>query len=75
MEVVATRHLLNSLLAQMHTQTGRNVEHIKRCMQDAFDALVRERGIDFKIVAQAHVSFEQLANGNIRSEGASSHIS
>lgn len=75
MEVVATRHLLNSLLAQMQAQTGHNVEHIRRCMHDAFDALVRERGIDFKTVAQAHCSFEQLTTGNLRTRTASTHIS
>jgi len=60
MEVVAAKHLIFSLLKQLHAQTGTNVDQVSDCMNEAFDALIQSRGLSIEHVAKAHDSFRHL---------------
>ena len=75
MEVVAARHLVGSLLTQLHKQTGHNVDSIRACMHDAFDALIQSRGLDFKRVAEAHCVLDHMTASQPGTPGAEQRAS
>lgn len=60
MEVIAARHLIISLLKQLQSQTGTNVDQVSDCVYQAFDSLIQSRGLNSERVAQAHQSFQRL---------------
>lgn len=75
MEVVAARHLLGSLLTQLNKHTGSNVEPVRGCMHDAFDALIRIRELDSKGVAEAHCALDNLTASDPCGAGAERRVS